>query len=143
MKNNPLLEDFNTPYESAPFDIIELEHYLPAFKAGIEEARKEIDKIAENTEAPTFENTIEALEFSGLKVERISSIFFNLNAAETNEKIQEVAREFSPKLSAFKNDVQLDEALFERIRTVWDQKDRLNLDAEQRTLLENTYLGFV
>lgn len=143
MKNNPLLEDFNTPYESAPFDIIELEHYLPAFKAGIEEARKEIDKIAENTEAPTFENTIEALEYSGQRLDRAGSVFFNLNHAHTNDEMQALAREISPMLTEFSNDIIMNEKLFARVKAVHDGKDQLKLNIEQEKLLEDRYKAFV
>lgn len=143
MKNNPLLKDFNTPYESAPFDIIELEHYLPAFKTGIEEARKEIDKIADNTEVPTFENTIEALEYSGQRLDRAGSVFFNLNHAHTNDEMQALAREISPMLTEFSNDIIMNEKLFARVKAVHEGKDQLKLNIEQEKLLEDRYKAFV
>lgn len=133
---------FNTPYNTAPFSKIKNEDYLPAFKNAIADAKAEIDTIANNTEAPTFENTIEALDFSGEKLDRISSIFFNLNSAETNETIQKIAQEVSPMLSEFSNDITLNEDLFKRIKTVYNSKDQLNLTVEQETLLHKKYKSF-
>eukprot|EP01029_Cantina_marsupialis_P002650 TRINITY_DN1250_c1_g1_i1.p2 TRINITY_DN1250_c1_g1~~TRINITY_DN1250_c1_g1_i1.p2 ORF type:complete len:677 (+),score=102.84 TRINITY_DN1250_c1_g1_i1:4825-6855(+) len=143
MKNNPLLEDFNTPYESVPFDKIELEHYLPAFKACIEEARKEIDAIAENNEDASFENTIEALEYSGHKLDRAGSVFFNLNHAHTNDEMQALAREISPMLTEFSNDIIMNEKLFARVKAVHENKDQFKLDVEQEKLLDDRYKAFV
>ena len=139
---NPLLEKFETPFESAPFSKIKIEDYKPAFIQAIEEAKAEIDAITANPEAPTFANTIEAMELSGEKLGRISSIFFNLNSAETNDEIQEIAQEVSPLLSEFGNDVRLNQDLFERIKVVYNQKDSLNLTDEQAYLLEKKYKGF-
>ena len=139
---NPLLEKFETPFESAPFSKIKNEDYKPAFIQAIEEAKAEIDAITANPEAPTFANTIEAMELSGEKLGRISSIFFNLNSAETNDEIQKIAQEVSPLLSEFGNDVRLNQDLFERIKVVYNQKDSLNLTDEQAYLLEKKYKGF-
>lgn len=135
---NPLL----SPFDTAPFSKIKNEHFKPAFLQSIEEARAEIDAITENTDAPTFENTIEALEFSGQQLDRISSVFFNLNSAETNEEIQKIAQEISPLLSEFGNDITLNEALFKRVKAVYDQKDNLELTVEQNTLLDKKYKSF-
>ena len=135
---NPLLSQFDT----APFSKIKNEHFKPAFLHSIDEARAEIDAITENTDAPTFENTIEALEFSGQQLDRISSVFFNLNSAETNEEIQKIAQEISPLLSEFGNDITLNEALFKRVKAVYDQKDNLELTVEQNTLLDKKYKSF-
>lgn len=142
MMNNPLLEKFDTPFESAPFSKIKIEHYQPAFEQAIKEAKDEIDAIANNLNTPTFANTIEALELSGEKLSRVSSIFFNLNSAETSDEIQKIAQEISPLLSDFGNDVRLNEKLFQRIKTIYDQKDLLELSAEQAYLLEKKYKGF-
>lgn len=142
MNNNPLLEPFNTPFETAPFSKIEEKHYKPAFIKAIEVAKKEINIITQNKEKPTFKNTVEALEFSGTKLERISSIFFNLNAAETNKKIQQIAQEISPLLSEFSNDIMLNEKLFKRISSIYKQKETLNLTPEQNTLLTKKYKSF-
>ncbi|MBW1619585.1 MULTISPECIES: M3 family metallopeptidase [Empedobacter] len=139
---NPLLEKFETPFESAPFSKIKNEDYKPAFIQAIEEAKAEIDAITANPEAPTFANTIEAMELSGEKLGRISSIFFNLNSAETNDEIQEIAQEVSPLLSEFGNDVRLNQDLFERIKIVYNQKESLILTDEQAYLLEKKYKGF-
>jgi peptidyl-dipeptidase Dcp len=136
--NNPLLE----PFDQAPFSKIKNEHFKPAFLQAIEDARAEIDAIVANPEAPTFENTLEALDFSGQQLDRISSIFFNLNSAETNEEIQKIAQEVSPLLSEFGNDIILNEGLFQRVKSVYEQKDELNLTPEQATLLEKTYKKF-
>ncbi len=139
---NPLLEKFETPFESAPFSKIKNDDYKPAFIQAIDDAKAEIDAITSNPETPTFENTIEAMELSGEKLGRISSIFFNLNSAETNDEIQQIAQEVSPLLSEFGNDVRLNQDLFERIKVVYNQKDSLKLTEEQAYLLEKKYKGF-
>ncbi|NJB72782.1 peptidyl-dipeptidase Dcp [Saonia flava] len=136
--NNPLL----SPFDIAPFSKIRNEHFKPAFFKAIEMARAEIDAITSNIEAPTFENTIEALDFSGQQLDRISSVFFNLNSAETNEEIQKIAQEVSPLLSEFGNDITLNEELFKRIKLVYDGKDSLDLTVEQETLLDKKYKSF-
>ncbi|RPG29125.1 MAG: M3 family peptidase [Muricauda sp. TMED12] len=136
--NNPLLEPFN----QAPFSKIKNEHFKPAFLQAIEDTKKEIDAIVDNPEPPTFKNTLEALDFSGQQLDRISSVFFNLNSAETNEEIQKIAQEVSPLLSEFSNDITLNEELFGRIKTVYEQRDSLDLTKEQRTLLEKKYKNF-
>ena len=133
---------FNTPYNTAPFSKIKTEEYLPAFKTAIDKARAEIDAITSNKEEPSFQNTIAALDFSGEELDRISSIFFNLNSAETNEEIQKIAQEVSPLLSEFSNDITLNKALFERIKSVYDNKTNLNLSIEEQTLLDKKYKGF-
>ena len=139
---NILNTPFQTPYNTAPFSKINEADYLPAFQKGIEVARTEIDAIANNPEAATFENTIAALDFSGEQLDRVSNIFFNLNSAETNDAIQKIAQEVSPLLSDFSNDVTLNEELFKRVKTVYDQKENLNLTIEQSTLLDKKYKGF-
>ena len=135
---NPLL----TPFDTAPFSKIENAHFKPAFIQAMKDARAEIDQITANKVEPSFENTIEALEFTGQQLDRISSVFFNLNSAETNEEIQKIAQEISPLLSEFSNDITLNEALFKRIKTVYDQKDSLDLTIEQQTLLDKKYKSF-
>ena len=133
---------FKTPYQTAPFSKIKNEDYLPAFLQAIKEAKAEIDAITNNPEAPSFENTIEVLDFSGEQLDRISSIFFNLNSAETNDEIQKIAQEVSPLLSEFSNDITLNESLFKRVKVVYDTKDALDLTTEQKTLLDKKYKGF-
>jgi peptidyl-dipeptidase Dcp len=139
---NILTQVFQTPYNSAPFSQIKNEDYPLAFEANIAAARAEIDAITQNPAAPTFENTIEALEFSGQALDRLSSIFFNLNSAETNDELQKIAQEVSPLLTAFSNDISLNETLFARVKAVYDQRDKLNLTAEQDTLLDKKFKGF-
>ncbi|AWH83860.1 peptidase M3 [Flavobacterium album] len=139
---NLLTQKFTTKHDTAPFSGIKTEDFMPAFKEGIEIARKEIDAIVANPEEPTFENTIEAMSFGGEVLERTSSIFFNLHSAETNDEIQKIAMEVSPLLSEFGNDVRLNKELFERVKAVYDKRDLLNLTPEQTTLLEKKYKGF-
>ena len=141
--NNPLLKNFNTPHQTPPFNDIKAEHYLPAFKEAMKRGREEIDQIVNNAEEPTFKNTIEAMENTGKLLNRISNIFFNLNSAATNDTIQAIAREVSPLLSEYGNDIALNEKLFARVKTVYDQKENLQLTPEQTKLLENTYKSFV
>ena len=134
---------FNTPYNSAPFSKIKTADFLPAFKLAIQNSKKNIEDITSNTEVPNFKNTVEALEFSSLILERISNLFFNLNAAETNQAIQKIAQQVSPLLTAFSNDISLNKALFKRIKYVYKQKEKINLSVEQNTLLEKKYKSFV
>jgi peptidyl-dipeptidase Dcp len=140
---NPLLKKFDTLYSSAPFSQIKNEHFKPAFIEAIKIAKQEIDQIVTNKSVPTFENTIEALEFSGERLDRISSIFFNLNSAETNDEIQQIAQEISPMLSEFSNDITLNKALFKRVQLIYDIIDELNLTPEQEMLLTKKYKSFV
>ena len=142
MTNKTLINSFNTNYNTAPFRIIQKEDFLPAFKETIKMAKREIDTIVNNPEEPTFKNTIEALDFSGEQLDRISSIFFNLNSAETNETIQKIAQEVSPLLSEFSNDITLNEDLFKRVKVVYDSKNDLELTTEQETLLDKKYKSF-
>jgi len=135
---NPLLKSFDI----APFSSIENKHFKPAFLQAIANAKTEITTIVKNEETPTFENTIEALEFSGHQLDRISSLFFNLNAAETNEELQKIAQEVSPLLTEFGNDITLNQDLFEKIKSVYDQRDLLDLTIEQQTLLTKRYKSF-
>lgn len=135
---NILLDKF----DFAPFSKIKNDNFLPAFIRAIKLAKEEINAITENTEAPTFENTIEALDYSGEQLDRISSLFFNLNSAETNEEIQKIAQEVSPLLSDFSNDVALNTVLFKRVSTVYNQKNDVTLTPEQQTLLDKKYKGF-
>ena len=143
---NPLLEKFNTKYTSSPFEEIKEEHYLPAFQELIKTSEKEIDDIANNSEAPTFENTIEAMAFSGEQLDRVSNIFFNLNSAETNDEIQKIAQDVSPLLTEFSSKISQNEKLFDRIKTVYDNysdRSKYDFNSEQFMLLNETYKGFV
>ena len=137
-----LTSTYTTPYNSAPFAQIQMSDYQAAFETTIAAARAEIDTITNNPEQPTFENTIEALDFSGQTLDRLSSIFFNLNSAETSDEMQKIAQEVSPLLTAFSNDISLNEGLFHRVKAVYDQKDELTLTPEQATLLDKKYKSF-
>ena len=137
-----LTQKFQTKYDTAPFSQIKMDDYFPAFVENIANAKAEIDTIINNPEIPTFENTIEALDFSGNSLDRLSSIFFNLNSAETSEEMQKIAQEVTPLLTEFSNDITLNEDLFKRIKLVYEQKDALNLSTEQATLLDKKFKSF-
>lgn len=139
---NPLLVESTAPHGAPQFTQITNEHYKPAFEQAVREARADIAAIVGNAQAPTFANTIEALEFSGRRLDRISNIFFNLNEAHTNDTMQALALELSPMLTEFSNDVSLDPKLFARVKAVYDRRESLGLSAEQRQLLEKTYKRF-
>lgn len=138
MNNNPLLKKFNT----APFSELKNEHFLPAIKQLIADTKDEVNAIVRNSEAPTFTNTVEALENTGLQLDRATSIFFNLNSAETSEEIQKIAQVISPLLTEFSNDLLLNEQLFSRVKAVYDTRKEFNLNAEQNMLLDKQYKGF-
>lgn len=140
---NVLLKKFTTPFETVPFNEIKPEDFLPAVKEAIATAKERIAAIKANTAPETFENVMEALEAASPEVDLISGIFFNLHSAETNDQIQEIAKEFSPLLTDFGNDISLDADLFKKIKKVWDHKDSFNLTAEQKMLLEKSYKSFV
>lgn len=132
-----------SPFDAAPFSQIKTSDYEPAFDTAIAQAKEEIQHIITNTATPTFENTIAAMAFSGMQLDRISNIFFNLNSAETNEELQKIAQAVAPKLSAFGNDISLNPDLFARVKQVHDTVDASTLTTEQKTLLDKTYKGFV
>lgn len=138
-RTNPLLQDFEIP----PFSKIKEAHYKPAFKQALEEARQEINAISENPATPDFENTIEALEYSGYRLHRITALFFNLHSAETTPKIQKIAQEVSPWLSEFQNDLILNKKLFERVQSVYQKGKNSDLTPEENTLLEKHYKAFL
>lgn len=137
-----LTSKFNTKHNTAPFSQIKLEDYKPAFIENISKAKAEIDAIITNSETPTFKNTIEALEYSGEALDRMSSIFFNLNSAETSDEMQKIAQEVTPLLTEFGNDIALNEDLFKKVKSVYENKNDINLTTEQATLLEKKYKGF-
>ncbi|WP_140487754.1 M3 family metallopeptidase [Flavobacterium sp. GSA192] len=137
-----LTKHFDTKHNTAPFSQIKNKDYFPAFQEGIALAKAEIDAIVTNPEAPTFANTIEAMDYSGAILDRISSIFFNLNSAETSDEMQKIAQQVSPLLSEFGNDITLNADLFARVKAVYEQKDTLNLNTEQATLLDKKYKSF-
>lgn len=142
MTENPLLVKSKNPYEAPAFDKIKEEHYKQAFEKALALGRSQIDSIVAQKEQPTFENTIEALELAGKQLSSISSIFFNLNEANTSETMQQIALEVSPLLSEYSNDIILNQELFLRIKEVYNKRESLNLTPEQLRLTEETYKGF-
>ncbi|MBR1956439.1 MAG: M3 family metallopeptidase [Bacteroidales bacterium] len=140
---NPLLTESSAPFGAPEFDKIRNEHYLPAFQAAIAEAKAEIDAIVANPDEPTFENTIEAMEYSGGALNKVANIFYNLMEANTNDELQQIAEEISPMMTEFSMYVSLNPVLFERVKAVYEKKDELGLAKDQMTLLEDSYKGFV
>lgn len=138
-----LTEKFNTPYHSAPFTHIKNEDYLPAFKELIQRSEEEIEAIVNNPEEPDFENVIEALAYAGERLDVVSNIFFNLNSAETSDELQQIAQEVSPILTEYSSKISQNEALFNKIKKVYDEKEKYSLNEEQQMLLDETYKGFV
>jgi len=142
MNENPFLQPYTTPHQTAPFDKVKNEYYLPALKEGLVQGRKDVDAIVNNAAKPTFDNTIVALERSGDLLGKVASVLFNLNSAETTPDLQKIVREASPLLTEFGNDVTLNEKLFKRVKAVYDQRASLKLDTESKMLLEKTYKRF-
>jgi len=140
---NPFFETWNTPFGTPPFEKIQLKHYMPAFKKGMENQQQEIQAIANNKEAPTFENTLEAMEESGKLLTKVSNVFFNLTSANTSDELQAISKEVSPLLSKHSDDIMLNAKLFQRIKAIYEQRDQLDLTAEQNRLLEKYYEDFV
>ena len=143
LSDNPLLSAYGTPHEVPPFDRIELKHYEPAVDYTLGEARKEIEAIRNNPDAPTFENTIVALERSGEQLDKVVTLFFALQSADTSDEMDAIAERIQPKLIEFSNDINLDPVLFERVKAVYDDRDRYDLHGADSMLLENTYKTFV
>jgi len=140
---NPLLADWTTPFEIAPFEAISDDDFAPAFEVALAEHKAEIAAIADNPEAPNFANTIEAMEVAGGALDKVLSVFFSVAGAESNPARQELQREFSPKLAAHGAEISSNKALFGRIATVWEARDSLDLSAEQQRVLMLTHRGFV
>ena len=141
-EQNPFFSEYQTPFGTPPFEKIKESHYLPAFTEGISQHQQEISTSVKNQESPTFQNTVEALENSGQLLTRVRAVFFNMISANTNDRMQELAKEVSPMLSQHADDILLNENLFQRIKVVYDEKDRLDLTSEQQRLLEETYKRF-
>ena len=141
--DNPFFAEWNTPYEIPDFSRIKTEHYMPAFEEGMRRQKDEIDAIVNNSEAPTFENTILAYEYSGQLLKEVGGVFFNLSECENSPEMEAIAEEVTPLLSAHEDDIALNQKLFARIKAVYDQRENLDLNPEQRRLLEETYKGFV
>lgn len=140
---NPFFEKYNTPHGTVPFDLIKNEHFEPAIKEGIRQQQQEIETIINSAEAPTFENTIIALEKSGSLLNRVVTVFSNLRSAETNDELQTIAQQVIPLLSDHSNNISLNEDLFKKIAAVYEKKENLNLSLEEEKLLDDTYDGFV
>jgi peptidyl-dipeptidase Dcp len=140
---NPFFEAWTTPFGVPPFGRIKEAHYLPAFKAGIARERKEVDAIVATSEAPTFTNTVEALDGAGELLDKVESVFYSLLSAETNDAMQSIAKEVAPLTAALNDDINLNEALFARVKAVWEKRDALDLEPEQRRLIEEQYKDFV
>ncbi|MFO8087505.1 MAG: M3 family metallopeptidase [Bacteroidales bacterium] len=141
--DNPLLQEWDTPFGVPPFDKIEAAHFMPAFEEGMKRHTAEVEEIIANEEAPTFENTIKALTMSGLDLDRVSAVFSNLNSANTNDSLQGVAEKVYPMLSKHSDDIRMNPELFKRIKTVYDKRKTTTLSTEEAYLLENLYLSFV
>lgn len=141
LKDNPLLMEWDTPFETPPFDLIQSDHYLPAFKYALQVAKEEIRLIEQTKQFPTFQNTIEALDATGELLGRISGIFFNMNYANTSSELQKIAREISPMLTEYSNDIYLSVPLFNRVKKVYEEAK--NLTPEQQMLLDKTYRAFI
>ncbi len=139
---NPFFSTFDTPHGIPTFEHIQETHYVSAMREGMQIQKEEIEQITKNTENPTFENTILALENSGVLLNQVLSVFYNLNSAHTNETMQQIAQDMAPELSAHGDDISLNSDLFERVKMVYDQREELNLDAESLRLIEKKYKGF-
>jgi peptidyl-dipeptidase Dcp len=143
IEENPLLADYDTPFNVPPFDRIVSGHFIPAFERAMQEHNSEIEVITNTNEAPTFENTIAALDYSGYRLSEVNLIFSNLNSSHTNDELQQIAREITPRLSAHSTSIILNEELFRRVESVFEQRESIGLSAEQKQLLERTYKSFV
>ncbi|MCK9168316.1 MAG: M3 family peptidase [Bacteroidia bacterium] len=140
---NPFFQPFDTPYGVPAFDKIQTADYMPAFEKGMQQQNEQIDAIVKNSEAPTFDNTIAAMDYSGDILNRVSDVFFNMTECNTNEELQAIAREITPKLSKHSDDIYLNEALFERVNAVYQNRENAALNTEQKMLLDKIYKRFV
>ena len=141
--DNPFFNKYETPFGVPPFEQIKAAHYMPAYLRGMEEEQKEIKAIINNPQAPTFNNTIKALEYSGELLNKVSRVFGSLNSANTNDTLQKINRELSPMLSKHRDDISLNDSLFQRIKSVYENSDKFNLNEEEKKVLDNTYKNFV
>ena len=140
---NPFFSDYKTPFDVPPFEKIMAKHYVPAFEKGMTDARTEVDAILKNNKEPDFDNTILALDKYGALLTKISAVFFNQSQANTNDSLQNIEVEISPKLSAFQDEIRLNPKLFKKVKSVYDNQAKFNLNDEQKFLLENLYKGFI
>ena len=143
VNDNPFFAKYDTPFETPPFGLIRNEHFLPAFRDGMESQKSEIDAIVNQSETPTFQNTIEAFERTGAMLDKVSGVFFGLQGANTNDEIQKIANDVAPLLAKHKDDINLHEKLFQRVKAVHDVRSTLGLNAEQSKLLDDMYKNFV
>jgi peptidyl-dipeptidase Dcp len=142
-KSNPFFTKFNTPFEVPPFEKIMAKHYMPAFNKGMADGRADLKNITNNRSIPTYQNTIEALDKAGDLLTKVSSVFFSQTSANTNDSLQKIEVDVSPLLSAYRDEILLDSALFRRVKTLYDGKEKLSLTPEQDFLLVNLYKNFV
>ncbi|MDD5571885.1 MAG: M3 family metallopeptidase, partial [Bacteroidales bacterium] len=143
LSDNPLLNEFDTPFGVPPFEKIKSKHFLPAFKEGMKQQNEEIKAIIDNNDAPDFENTIEAYEYSGSLLSKVAMVFYNIHSSNTNDTIQKLAQEISPMLTQHDDSINMNPKLFKRVKEVYEQKNKLSLNAEQKQLLEVIYRSFV
>ena len=141
--SNPFYSTYETPFGVPPFDLIQTEHYMPAFEEGMRRQKIEVDEIINNTKKPTFDNTIRALDNTGELLDKVANVFFGLSSANTNDELQKIQREITPKLTAHGDEINLNPKLFERVKVLYEQKDQLKLTEEEAYILENMYKGFV
>lgn len=141
--NNPFFKAWDTPFNTPPFEEIKIDDFLPAFEEGMKQQKEEIQKIIDNKDIPTFQNTIAELEKSGALLTKVSNVFYNLNSTITNKKMQEINQTIAPKLAKHNDDIKLNEKLFAKVKYVYDQKDKLNLSSEEKLLLDNYYSDFI
>jgi peptidyl-dipeptidase Dcp len=141
--DNPFFNEYETPFNVPPFEKIKAAHYMPAYLRGIEEEKRDIKTIINNSAEPTFENTIKALEYSGELLSKVSRVFGALNSANTNDTLQKINRELSPLLSKERDDINLNDTLFRRVKSVYENRAKFTLTEEEKKLLEDTYKSFV
>ncbi len=141
--DNPFFNKYDTPFEVPPFELIKTSHFKPAFLKGFEEQKLAVRKIVTNTQEPTFENTIKALEYSGELLTKVSRVFSSLNSAHTNDTLQAINREIAPLTAKHRDDINLNDTLFIRVKSVYENRDKFNLTEEEKMVLEETYKGFV
>jgi len=141
--SNPFFTEYNTPFGVPPFDKVHAAHYMPAFEKGMAEKRKELDQLLSVKDAPTFANTIEALDRSGALLDRVSQVFYSQTQANTNDTLQDLEMKITPALAAFRDEINLNPKLFERIKSVWEHQADFNLTAEQKFILDNLYMSFI
>lgn len=142
-ESNPFLSEYNTPFNVPPFDKINIEHFEPAMKLGMEQQLAEVDEIVNNPEEPTFENTIAALDYTGKLLNNVLYVYYNYTGVNNSPQLEEISKILAPKLSAHEDNINLNQNLFERVKKVYEKKEDLNLNSEQMKLLEDTYRSFV